>query len=151
MVVAKRQGREKPTKIEQRKVQGQEWGRQVEQKAVLASPVYIGQTWEGRKNKKRSQKAGGLSPMLARPLCLSFSLSLSLRIFWFGMPSHLEDVFSLYFLNKTELLHGAVTWPVQELWRAEGFNIRRFKFLLWWDRTEEITCSPHIYVALTPI
>ena len=170
MVVAKRQGREKPTKIEQRKAQGQEWGRQVEQKAVLASPVYIGQTWEGRrKHKKRSQKAGGLSPMLARPLCLSFSLSLSLRIFWFGMPSHLEDVFSLYFLNKTELLHGAVTlicpraiirsvqelravtWPVQELWRAEGFNIRRFKFLLWWDRTEEITCSPHIYVALTPI
>ena len=175
MVVAKIQGTEKPAKIEQRKVQGPEWGRQVEQKAVLASLIYIGQTWEGRKKHiKRGIKRQGVSlPCLhALSVSLSPSLSLSLSslcVFWFGMPSHLEDVFSLYFLNKTELLHRAVTlicpraiirsvqelravtWTVQELWRAEGFNIRRFKFLLWWDRTEEITCSPHIYVALTPI
>ena len=43
MVVAKRQRREKPAKIEQRKVQGPEWGPQVKQTALLASPIYIGQ------------------------------------------------------------------------------------------------------------
>ena len=43
MVVAKRQGREKPAKIEQRKVRGQEWGPQVEQTAILAGPIYMGQ------------------------------------------------------------------------------------------------------------
>ena len=50
MAVAKRQGREKPVKIEQRKVQGPEWGPQVEQTAVMASPVYIGQAQGGGKN-----------------------------------------------------------------------------------------------------
>ena len=43
VVVAKRQIREKPVKIEQRKVQGLEWGPQVKQTALLASPIYIGQ------------------------------------------------------------------------------------------------------------
>ena len=43
MAVAKSQGREKPTKKEQRKVQGPEWGPQVKQTALLASPIYIGQ------------------------------------------------------------------------------------------------------------
>ena len=43
MAVAKRQGRENPVKIEQRKVPGPEWGPQVEQTALLASPIYIGQ------------------------------------------------------------------------------------------------------------
>ena len=43
MVVAKRQRREKPAKIEHRKVQGPEWGPQVKQTALLASPIYIGQ------------------------------------------------------------------------------------------------------------
>ena len=38
MAVAKRQGREKPMKIEQRKVQGPERGPHVEQTALLASP-----------------------------------------------------------------------------------------------------------------
>ena len=37
MAVAKRQGREKPMKIEQRKVRGPEGGPQVEQTALLAS------------------------------------------------------------------------------------------------------------------
>ena len=51
MVVAKGQGREKPTKIEQRKVQGLEWGPQVKQTALLASPIYIGQAqWEEKKH-----------------------------------------------------------------------------------------------------
>ena len=43
MAVAKRQGREKPSKIEQRTVQGPERGPQVKQTALLASPIYIGQ------------------------------------------------------------------------------------------------------------
>ena len=43
MVVAKRQERGKHVKIEQRKVWGPEWGPQVEQTALLASPIYIGQ------------------------------------------------------------------------------------------------------------
>ena len=43
MAVAKRKGREKPAKIEQRKVQGLEWRPQAEQMALLASPTYIGQ------------------------------------------------------------------------------------------------------------
>ena len=42
MVVAKRQSREKPVKIEQRKVQRLEQGPQVKQTALLASPIFIG-------------------------------------------------------------------------------------------------------------
>ena len=42
MAVAKRWRREKPMKIEQRKVQGPEWGPWIEQTALLASPIYIG-------------------------------------------------------------------------------------------------------------
>ena len=42
MGVAKRQGREKPVKIEQRKVQRLEQGPQVKQTALLASPIFIG-------------------------------------------------------------------------------------------------------------
>ena len=56
MAVAKRQRREKPVKIEQRKVQEQEGGPQVEQTALLASPVYTGQAQkEGKTYKKRGQ------------------------------------------------------------------------------------------------
>ena len=47
MVVVKRQGREKPTKIEQRKVLGPEGGPQVEQTTLLASPIYTGQAQGG--------------------------------------------------------------------------------------------------------
>ena len=42
MVVAKRQRREKPAKIEQRKVRELERRPQVKQTALLASPIYIG-------------------------------------------------------------------------------------------------------------
>ena len=45
MAVAKRQGREKPAKIEQRKVPGSEWRPQVKQTAPLSSPIYIRQAW----------------------------------------------------------------------------------------------------------
>ena len=48
MAVAKRQRREIPMKIEQKKVQGLEREPQVKQTALLASPVYIGQA-QGRR------------------------------------------------------------------------------------------------------
>ena len=59
MVVAKRQRREKPVKIEQRKVQGPEWGPQVKQTALLASPICIGQAQgEEKKHIKKEAKIG---------------------------------------------------------------------------------------------
>ena len=59
MAVPKRQGREKPEKIEQRQVRGPEGGPQVKQTALLASQIYIGQAWGRRKKyKKKSQKLG---------------------------------------------------------------------------------------------
>ena len=58
MVVAKRQGREKPKKIEQKKVRGPEWGPQVGKTALLANPISIRQAWEeANTHKKRSQRA----------------------------------------------------------------------------------------------
>ena len=64
MAVAKRQGREKPGKIEQRKVQGLEGRPQVGQTALLAGPMYVGQA-QGRKNIKRRAKGPGLSLLFA--------------------------------------------------------------------------------------
>ena len=43
MAVAKNKEGKNPWKIEQRKVQGKKWGPQVEQTALVASPIYIGQ------------------------------------------------------------------------------------------------------------
>ena len=71
MAVAKRQGRENPMKIKQRKVRGLEWGPQVEQTALLASPFYKWQAQgEEKTYKKRSQRAVGLSPAHTRALSL---------------------------------------------------------------------------------
>ena len=50
MVVAKRERREKPTEIEERKVRGPETDPQVKQTALLASPIYTGQAQGERKN-----------------------------------------------------------------------------------------------------
>ena len=72
--------------------------------ALLSTPIYIGQAQgEGKTYKKRSQKARALSMPHRLSVSLSFS---SLPIFWVSMPSHLKDVFSCYFLDKTE---GAIT------------------------------------------
>ena len=82
MVVAKWQRRDKPMKMEQRKVPGPGWGPQVKQTALLASSIYTGQAQgeEKKAYKRRSQNwASGLS---------------SLRIFWVSPPSHLKEVFS---------------------------------------------------------
>ena len=92
MAVAKRQGREKPTKIEQRKVRGLECEPQIEQTAILASLIYIGQA-QGKEKKNVKEEPKGW-----RSLSLSVSLSLSsIQVFCVGMPSCLEDVFSFIF------------------------------------------------------
>ena len=58
MAAVKRQGREKPKKIEQKKVRGPAWGPQVGKTALLANPVSTGQAWEEAKtHKERSQRA----------------------------------------------------------------------------------------------
>ena len=70
MSVAKRQRREKLAKMEQRKVWGPEWGPQVKQTALLASPIYIEQALgEERKHKKMSQNwtRGFSSHLLGQP------------------------------------------------------------------------------------
>ena len=78
MAVAKRQGREKPAKIEQKKVKGRskdqsENFRQNKQRSWL-SPICIGQAQVEEKTYKRRSQA--LSHSLS-PMCLlSFSLSL---------------------------------------------------------------------------
>ena len=72
-------------KTELGKVRGLEWGPQVKQTALLASPIYIVQTQgeEKKTYKKRSQNwPGGFS---------------SLCGFWVGTPSHLKDVFAFAF------------------------------------------------------
>ena len=58
----------------------------------------------GKKHIERGAKWLGVSLSNVRLLALSY-----LCIFCVGMPSCLEDVFSFYFLNKTELYHRAVT------------------------------------------
>ena len=55
-----------------------------------------------RKHRKRGAKGPGASLSLAQEHRYSLSLS-SLCVFWVSMASRLEDVFSFYFLNKTEL------------------------------------------------
>ena len=123
MAVAKRQGREKPAKIEQRKVKGRSKDRSenFRQNHSWLSPICIGQAQEeGKKTyKKRSQRALSLSLSLSPPLSPSlplslplFFLSLSLPLpragalfsscLWVNMPSRLEDGFSCYYLNKIE-------------------------------------------------
>ena len=86
MAVAKRQGREKPAKIEQRKVKGRSKDRSenFRQNHSWLSPICIGQAQEeGKKTyKKRSQRALSLSlplsPSLSPSLFLSPPLSPSL-------------------------------------------------------------------------
>ena len=103
MVVAKRQGREKLTKIEQRKVKGRSehlsenlrWSKQ---------HSWLAQFTQGRPRgrKKHIQRgAKGLSLSLSRALARSSTLFSS--HLWVGMPSRFEDGFSCYLLNKIEL------------------------------------------------
>ena len=66
MAVAKRKGRQKPMKLEQRKVQGLEWGPQVKQTALLASLIYTGQAQGEEKKTKTGAKIGLGASLLFR-------------------------------------------------------------------------------------
>ena len=88
MAVAKRRGREKPAKIEQRKVWGPEWGAQVEKKTPLASPIYIGQAQREKKHINRGAKGLGVSLIHAGAL---FSLHL-----WVDMLSRHAEGFNVH-------------------------------------------------------
>ena len=78
MAVTKRPGREKPTKIGQGKIRGP----QIEQIALLARPIYIGQAQGEEKHIKRGAKGPGVG--LSPPRARSFLLSLSLSFMSFG-------------------------------------------------------------------
>ena len=89
MVLAKRQRREKPAKIEQRNVRRPEWGPQVKQTVLQASPIYIGQAQgEEKKTFKKEPKLSWgllfslslsgqptLTPLICIFLCLPIKLS----------------------------------------------------------------------------
>ena len=135
MAVAKRQGREKPLKIEQRKVWRLEWGPQVKQTALLASPIYVGQAQgEEKKHIKKGAKVSGVSVS-------------SHLLGWHALMP--RGCLFFYFLNKTELSHGAVTLvhpkAVTVVCLRAVMLVRCFKCLLWWDRTEEITRPSNIH------
>ena len=135
MAVAKRQGREKPTKIEQRKVKGRSRTRvrTSGRTALLTKPNLHGAGPGGRKKHiERGAKGLSLSPLRSWAL---FSSHL-----WIDVPSHLEDGFSCFLLNKIELIClRAITQSVQDpraVTRQGGFNVRHSKSLLWRDKNQ---------------
>ena len=137
MVVAKRQRREQPMKIEQRKVQELEWGPQVKQTALLASPIYnlhrAGSGEEKKTDKKRSQHwPGGSSSLrsLGQPAlmprgCIFLSLPIKLSCntgpseeITQGCHTGLSIV-SSFCCNKTELRKSQTP---QTVWLARGHS-----------------------------
>ena len=153
MVVAKRQGREKPVKIEQRKVKGSskdqsEDFRQNKQHSWL-SPICIGQAQvEEKTYKRRSQSAFSVSLSLPRACALSLSLPASLslppprapplsslQVFGLECPHTLRMDFPAIFSIKqscnTDLLKSCnMVCPRPTSCDVEGFNVRRSKSLL---------------------
>ena len=112
MAVARRQRREKPAKIEQKKVRGPERGPQVQQTLLAKPNLHRAGPGGGKKHIKGGAKALSheLSLPHVRALFLSLSLSLPMHSstffsssLWVGMPSHFEDGFFYYLLNKIEL------------------------------------------------
>ena len=102
MAVTKRQGREKLAQTEQSKVKGRSEDRSEDfrwnKQPSWLSPICTEQA-QGEENtyKKRSQRARFHCPPPPGTGAL-FSSRL-----WLNMPSHLEDGFSCYYLNKIEL------------------------------------------------
>ena len=96
MEVAKRPGRKKPTKIEQRKVQGPGVGTSGKTKNTPGQPN-LHRTGPGtEKHTKRGAKALFSLSFLHDGALFSSHL-------WIDVPSRLEDGFSCYYLNKIEL------------------------------------------------
>ena len=89
MVLAKRQRREKPVKIEQRNVQRPEWGPQVKQAVLLARPIYIAQA----QGEERKTKKGAKIELGASLLCVSFG----------SAHPHSSRMYFPLLANKTEL------------------------------------------------
>ena len=95
MAVAKRQGREKPAKIEQRKVLRTGVRTSGETNNTPGWPN-LHRTGPGsEKHIKREAKASSLSLPRAGVLFSSY--------LWTDVPSRLKDGFSCYLLNKIEL------------------------------------------------
>ena len=143
--MAKIEGREKPTKIGQRKVRGLEWQPQVEETALLASPVYIGQAQEGRRKKRpKGPVSLCLLSVSACPHASRMYFTLFSKYNWAVTRSYNADLSESCdtVCPRAEILF------VWEPWHAEGFNISRFTFLLWQDRIEEITHSPDTTLKL---
>ena len=124
MAVAKRQGREKTPKIEQRKVWGPGWGPQVKQTAFLASPIYK-EPGEERIKKKKKIERGAKGQGVSLSLPLSHSLLFFLSLLYASIGLACPHALRVYFLNKTDLKHGvlalicvrAVAWFVRGLQR----------------------------------
>ena len=104
-------------KIEQSKVWGPELEPQVKQTALLASPIYTGQAQEKEKKHKKGSQ--------------NWADQLFSSLFWVGPLSCLEDVFSFAYQIKLNC-----NWAITLVHLS-------LQNLLWWDRTEEITNSPH--------
>ena len=91
MAVAKRQGRSEDQSEDFRQNKQHSW----------LSPICIGQAQvEKKKHIKGGAKVLSLSLSLSLPTHSSTLFSSSLYV---GMPSHFEDGFSCYLLNKIEL------------------------------------------------
>ena len=119
MVVAKRQRREKPTKIEQRKVWGLEWGPQVKQTALLARPVYAGQAQ--REEKRHTERGAKIEP---------------------------GALFSLHLLGWPTLMpQGCIFLCLPIKLSCNTGSVHHFKFLLQWNRTEKSINSPNIHMS----
>ena len=97
MAVAKRQGREKPTKIKEDPRTGVRTSGKTNNTPGWPN---LHRTGPGRdKHINRGAKASSLSLSLP-PACWG---PLLFSCLWIDVPSHLEDGFSCYLLNKIEL------------------------------------------------
>ena len=94
MAVAKRQGREKPSKIEQRKVGGPSADLRENQQHSWVAPFTQRRPSGGGKNTQK-EAPPGRGPSLSFSHALFLSLFSSLCVFWVG--TRLEDVFSFIF------------------------------------------------------
>ena len=121
--MAKRQRKEKPTKMEQKKIRGLEWEPHVKQTALLASPIDIGQAWEGEDKTHKKRKPRRTEPLpWGRPI-----------------PTPRGCTF-VYLPNKTELLHG----PLFQIFAAARQNQWKYTFPLQNEIQIILTRSLHL-------
>ena len=151
MVVDKRQRKEKPTKMEQRKVWGLEWEPQVKQTALLASPIYIGKAQkEEKKHIKRGAKIKPLCsfesacPHASEKAMAIHSSTLAWKIPWVEEPDRLQSMGSLRVghdwatsLSLFTFMHWRRTWqPTPVFLPGESQGQRSLVGCHLWGRTE---------------